>query len=116
MIPIDHPPIRHSFKTRSTCGASSKAKRLARSISKFQTLRLLPSKWRAFDVISDRSACMTKRVKVFTMSGTFRGDEGVIVEECLGGVRVLLDNAAFPMFFTRNELVILDDEHHAGAE
>lgn len=56
---------------------------------------------------------MEGRVKLFTASGTFRGQEGVVVERTRDGARVLLDDGD-TLFFTRGEMVPLESEHHIG--
>lgn len=57
-----------------------------------------------------------QRVRVFTASGTFRGDEGTILERTKDGARVKLTTGDV-LFFKRNELVSIGPvEHLAGAE
>ena len=59
-----------------------------------------------------------KRVMVFTASGTFRGQEGKVVEQRRdGAAMVQVDGELAPMLFKSTELVPLDPEPHvAGAE
>lgn len=59
---------------------------------------------------------MGKRVKVFTASGTFRGEQGEVTEYTRDGAYVRVEGDSHPMHFSRGELVRLDEEHHAGAE
>jgi len=48
-------------------------------------------------------------VLVFTVSGSFRGAKGVVVELARDGARVDLRDGYAPMFFKRSEIVLANE-------
>jgi ribosomal protein L24 len=54
-------------------------------------------------------------VLVYSASGTFRGQRGVVTEVIREGARVLVEGEDTPMCFTRRELVPLNQRTHMTA-